>query len=150
MNRKEIIYLIVALLFCFFLVAFIPEAKAAAPSGTPQYRVNKVLKAMRQVESGGRDHAIGDQGRSRGPLQIQAPYWREATKHGRVNWDYRQNVYDWDKSQAVTKMYWKRYAPEAYRRGDMKTLARIHNGGPKGDKNPATEKYWRKVQKAMR
>ena len=47
--------------------------------------------------------------------------------------------------------YMKRYATEA-RLGHAPTdedLARIHNGGPNGYKNPATLDYWRKVQQHL-
>ena len=45
----------------------------------------------------------------------------------------------------------KRYATKS-RLGHEPTdedIARIHNGGPNGYKNPATVKYWEKVEKAM-
>jgi hypothetical protein len=32
---------------------------------------------------------------------------------------------------------------------DFETLARIHNGGPRGHKNPATVGYWNKVRKNL-
>lgn len=134
----------------FVMGLLVSLAQAGAPAGTPRTRVNKLLDAMEKVESGGRPRAVGDGGRSRGPLQIQAPYWRDATKTGRVKWDYKTHVWDRDKSRAVTKMYWQRYAPEAYRRGDMETLARIHNGGPKGHKKAATKAYWSKVKGKIR
>jgi len=121
-----------------------------APAGTPKTRINKLLDAIEKVESGGRPNAVGDQGRSRGAYQIQQGYWQDATKHGKVNWAYKPNVYDKAKSRQVVQMYWKRYAPEAYRRGDMETLARIHNGGPNGHKKQATQKYWAKVKKEIR
>ena len=47
--------------------------------------------------------------------------------------------------------YMKRYATEA-RLGHAPTdedMARIHNGGPNGYKNPATVAYWQRVQKYL-
>jgi TfoX/Sxy family transcriptional regulator of competence genes len=46
--------------------------------------------------------------------------------------------------------YWRRYCPSALARGDVQTLARVHNGGPKwyatAKRRAATLTYWRKVQ----
>jgi len=41
--------------------------------------------------------------------------------------------------------YLKRYAPQAWAAGDVVTLARIHNGGPRGATKPATINYGAKV-----
>jgi hypothetical protein len=45
--------------------------------------------------------------------------------------------------------YFARYAPTALAKKDWETLARIHNGGPKGHTKKATLGYWSKVQKEM-
>ena len=45
--------------------------------------------------------------------------------------------------------YWKRYCPKAFEAGDWETLARVHNGGPKGHTKKATLKYWEKVKNRM-
>jgi len=48
----------------------------------------------------------------------------------------------------VFDAYMKRYAREAWTdpsKFDAEKVARIHNGGPKGYKKKATEKYWKKV-----
>jgi hypothetical protein len=45
--------------------------------------------------------------------------------------------------------YWRRYAAAALAAGDLATLARVHNGGPGGARNPATLAYWRRVRAAM-
>jgi hypothetical protein len=146
-------YILLVIVWCFAMYLILirpPQQAQAAPPGTPTTRINKLLDAMERVESGGQPRAVGDAGRSRGPLQIQEPYWRDAFKSGKPKWEYRTNVWDRGKSREVTKMYWKRYAPEAYRRGDVETLARIHNGGPKGHRKTATKPYWTKVQSKMR
>ena len=50
----------------------------------------------------------------------------------------------------VVTAYLNRYAKRAIEKGDMKTLAKIHNGGPRGYKNPATDHYWMKVQRFLK
>jgi len=56
--------------------------------------------------------------------------------------------------------YWRRYAPAALaaaQGGDerrampaLQTLARVHNGGPRGARNAATLAYWRRVEAEMK
>ena len=49
------------------------------------------------------------------------------------------------------RAYMKRWAPKAYKAGDHRALARIHNGGgPNGRKMSSTIKYWNKVRKEMK
>jgi hypothetical protein len=115
---------------------------------------------MTAVESGGRADAIGDGGRSIGPLQIQRAYWADARMDtGRYD-DCRDAGY----ARQVVLAYWDRYAPSALRAAGSKTrgardegrvmdaaevLARTHNGGPRGAQKAATAAYWNKVQAAM-
>ena len=105
-----------------------------------------LLDAIKAVESGGDSSAVGDNGKSLGAYQIGKAYWSDATKHGKVKWDYKAGVKDDAKCKQVIRWYWKRYAPK---NATKETKARIHNGGPKGHKKKATEKYWAKVKKAM-
>lgn len=104
----------------------------------------KLLDAIRHVETGGHKdpaNAVGDQGRSLGPYQIQKSYWQDA----RVAGAYEQ-VKDDAYARKVIIAYWTRYAKTALANNDYETLARIHNGGPKGNKKSATLSYWHKVK----
>ena len=69
------------------------------------------------------------------------------------SWFYFIDRVDRAKSKRMMLTYWRHYG-EQYRRTTGKTptaevLARIHNGGPDGWKNPATHKYWQKVKAVM-
>jgi hypothetical protein len=105
---------------------------------------------MRQVESGGNDRAVGDGGRSIGPYQIQLPYWLDG---GGGAGRYRLDALHADRCTPIILGYWRRYCPRALAGGDLQTLARTHNGGPKWNTTPkrraATAVYWRKVRAAM-
>jgi hypothetical protein len=93
------------------------------------------------VETSGRTGPIlGDGGRALGPLQIHRAYHADS----RVAGDYSR-VADLDYSKRVVTAYLQRYAPQAWAAGDVVTLARIHNGGPKGASKPATVAYGDKV-----
>jgi Destabilase len=103
-----------------------------------------VFEAIRSVETGGmaqpRD-AVGDVGRSIGPYQISRAYWADSGVRGDWKW-CKDRAY----AEAVVLAFWKRYCPEALRRGDIETLVRVHNGGPQGHRKAATLPYWKKIQ----
>jgi hypothetical protein len=93
-----------------------------------------------QKETGKRlNPPAGDHGASQGPLQIKYEYWKDSSiKHGSYS-DCRKLPY----AKQVVKSYMLKHAKRAVKRGDIKTLARIHNGGPKGYLKKSTIKYAR-------
>ena len=104
------------------------------------------FRALHIVETGGKRGAIiGDNGRALGPLQIHRAYHSDS----RVAGDYSR-VADLDYSKRVVSAYLQRYAPQAWAAGDMVTLARIHNGGPRGASKPATVAYGEKVARLIK
>lgn len=121
---------------------------AFAATSAPTATLAQVLDAIQVVETGGeRDagrNALGDGGRSLGPLQIQRAYWLDAGVHGRYE-DCRDPAY----ARTVAIAYWKRWCPDALAEVDAETLARVHNGGPRGMQKPATRAFWRKVSAVL-
>lgn len=117
---------------------------------------DNLLDRMIQVESGGDECAVGDHGRSLGPLQIMKAYYKDATEQnprllggGRRYADVG-GTGSTKYAKEVTRSYMDRYATKD-RLGHSPTdedVARIHNGGPNGFKKSATEAYWEKVRKA--
>jgi hypothetical protein len=107
-----------------------------------------ILDAIEAVETGGqRDpaNAIGDGGKALGPLQIHRVYWLDAVDHDPslvANGETYDSVRDRAYARRVVMAYWSRYAKS----WDAETLARIHNGGPKGHTKRATLGYWVKVK----
>lgn len=115
------------------LLALAATAQAAPP--------DSFFRALHIVETSGRTGPIiGDGGRALGPLQIHRSYHADA----RIGGDYARCA-DLDYSRRVVTAYLQRYAPQAWAAGDVTTLARIHNGGPRGDKKSATLGYAEKV-----
>ena len=103
-------------------------------------------RALHVVETSGRHGPIvGDGGKALGPLQIHRAYHADS----RVAGDYSR-VADLAYSRRVATAYFKRYAPAAWAAGDVETLARVHNGGPRGHLKPATKSYAAKVRAQMR
>lgn len=103
-------------------------------------------RALHHVESSGRRGGLilGDQGRSRGPLQIQRSVWQDARIGGRY-----EQVDDLAYSRRVAEAYFKRYVPTAYVNADIDVLARTWNGGPRGASKPQTKAYAARVRRAM-
>lgn len=99
-------------------------------------------RALHLVETSGRTGPIiGDGNRALGPLQIHRAYHADS----RVAGDYSR-VAELDYSKRVATAYLKRYAPTAWAAGDVETLARVHNGGPRGHLKPATKGYGLRVK----
>jgi hypothetical protein len=106
-------------------------------------------RALHQVESGGRHGRIlGDyvngQPQALGPLQLHRGFHRDSNVPGPF-----ERVADLSYARRVATAYYRRYAPEAWERGDVVVLARIHQGGPRGHHKAATLAYSRKVLAAM-
>jgi hypothetical protein len=107
--------------------------------------VELLLTAIMLVESGGDANAVGDRGRSIGPYQIQYSYWLDSGVPGSFKM-CRNKTY----ARKVVKAYWKRHEPKAVKRNDLKSLARLHNGGPNWRSKSSTVGYWNKVRNHMK
>ncbi len=102
------------------------------------------VQILNKVEAKGQKKGVkpGDNGRAIGPLQIHYKYWRDALEADPSIGGKYSDCNRWSYSVKVVKAYLSRYAPDAIRRMDYKTLARIHNGGPSGHLEVATVPYW--------
>jgi len=106
---------------------------------------DRLIAAIHQVETSGRLGPIkGDGGRALGPLQIHRAYWIDSRVPGRY-----EDVARLDYAKRVFLAYMRRYCPEALASGDFETIARIHNGGPRGRHKQATLGYWRAVNRHL-
>jgi len=124
-----------ALTHAVFLALIALTVQAAPP--------DSFFRALHIVETGGKRGAIiGDNGKALGPLQIHRSYHADA----RIGGDYARCA-DLNYSRRVVTAYLQRYAPAAWAKGDVTTLARIHNGGPRGASKPATVRYGAKVKR---
>ena len=112
-----------------------------------------LVTALISVESRGNDSAIGDRhivgGEAVGALQIRPIMVREVNRILKIQKsDKRFKLSDrFDRNKTIEMFYvWKNFH---HKDADFETIARNWNGGPKGYKNPRTEKYWNKVQKEL-
>jgi len=135
----------------------VPQAPASSPGAVSRFRAQahaparggtvsvgtaerRLLDAVRQVESGGNDRAIGDCGTAHGPLQIHLGAWLDG---GGKAVDYPRLAYSVEASERIAINYWARYGAVT-----DEARARTWNGGPNGMNKAATLPYWRKVQAA--
>jgi hypothetical protein len=99
--------------------------------------------AIRQVESGGDDFAVGAAG-EKGPLQCGRAAWKDACEYGKLDWDYDTHVWDIARVEYISHLYWKRHGATT-----DEARCRVWNGGPNGMRKKSTLSYWRKVQKLL-
>lgn len=125
--------------FCSFLCAFFLFISTASAKD-----IHDLFRALAKVESNNNDNAVGDSGASIGRYQIQYVYWKDSGVKG----SYKQ-VKNKAYAEKVMLAYWQKHCPKALKSLDFQTLAKCHNGGPKGYKMKATQKYWNAVQKQL-
>lgn len=131
-----------------FVAALITTSGVAVPPPA-NHNTDRILNAIRKVETGGEKdpaNAVGDGGKAIGPFQIHHSYWKDAVDFdpsiGGKYSDCKNDEY----ARKIVIAYLTRYAPN----WDDETVARIHNGGPKGHKRATTLDYWAKVRKFLR
>lgn len=133
----------------FVLGLLLSVAAAVAVPPPAGYDVDRILDAIRQVETGGEAdpaNAVGDGGRAIGPFQIHRAYWQDAVAHDPSIGGVYQDCRDEEYARRVVCAYLARYC----RSWSDETVARIHNGGPAGPRRKATVQYWHKVQAVLR
>ncbi len=109
-----------------------------------------LLNAIRFVESNNRDDVPdGDNGLAIGPYQIHYVYWFDANEFDKqLGGTYqmcRQRAY----AERVIDAYMRRHIPKEWDAGLGETIAKVHNGGPKGHLKSATKRYWQRVRKRL-
>lgn len=116
----------------------------------PKYSKREFLNALWQVESSGRYIAPdGDNGSSIGPYQISEPYYLDSVAYSKSTTGQYQDCRVKEFAEVVIQNYMLRYCPEAWNAKDWETVARIHNGGPRGVHKNATRPYWEKVKRVL-
>lgn len=133
--------------FCLMVAASAVTASATFAGPRPPALSDSLLDAIRAVESGGDDSAIGDGGRAIGPYQIHRAYWVDAcAADPTLRAGTYADCFDATYSRRVVVAYLSRYGKGC----TAAELARIHNGGPRGHRKSATVAYAEKVLDAMK
>ena len=134
-SKAEIVIFII-IMICIVL-SVVNELKAEIPDG-----LKPLLHAIHWRESSFGTNMDGEAG-SLGPYQIRKLYWIDAIEHRpEIGGEYKDCVGK-EYSESVMLSYWDRYAKGS---ADYETLARLHNGGPKGPSKRVTLKYWKDIK----
>lgn len=137
-------YLILTLLAIFPLSAF----------AVGDHEIETLITALIQVESSGRDNAIGDHGKSWGCLQIRKCVIADVNQYAKTNFK-QSDALNRENSKQICRLYFKRYGNwyqrTTGREPTIRELAYLWNGGPKAMKtqNTNVKRYWAKVQKVL-
>ena len=127
--------------------ALLDSPKPIATAAPSKISMDEVFHIIRQVETGGHpdpSNAIGDQGRSLGPYQISRAYFQDAVDHDPSLYGLEYEcVRDRRMSEIIMLAYFERWVPVPW---TMESLARTHNGGPKGRFKDSTLPYWKKCK----
>lgn len=109
--------------------------------------------AIGEVESHNSDQAVGDGGKAVGRYQIHMTVIEDVNELCGTNYTAEDRK-DPEKAREIMEKYigiWaKHYEKTQKKTATDEIKARIWNGGPYGWRKKATEKYWEKVQKAMK
>lgn len=103
---------------------------------------DKLLDAIAWVESKGNIVAFNAEEDAAGLFQIRPIYLRDVNRILGYDKYTLEDRYNPEKSREMVKVYLNHYAA----RKTLKAIARIHNGGPRGDEKQCTLKYWEKVK----
>ncbi len=107
-----------------------------------------LFEAVRMVETGGHpdpENAVGDGGRSIGPLQISRACWQDAIEHDMALGGRYEDCKNLEYAKRIFWAYLDRWAPN----DDFETMARTWNGGPRGPWKAGTDAYWLRVKRQL-
>jgi hypothetical protein len=125
------------------------RADHRVPKDEPESLTHEtVLKLLWLAETDGRLRPPdGDDGNSIGPFQITYDYWQDASRHQDMSvFPSYEDCRDYTAASQVVTAYMRRWVPDAWKRCDLETIARTHNGGPQGAAKTATTPFWTRVQ----
>lgn len=115
---------------------------------------DNLLFALKMAESGCKSHAIGDNGKAVGILQLHKVYVDDANRIIGYNKYTYTDRYDASKSEEMTRIVLKHYG-RCYERKTGKqctdeVLARIHNRGYNQWSDSIGDWYWNKVKQFIK
>lgn len=145
---KELIrtrFIVLLVIFTLLFLILLQECK-----GNNIKDIDSLFQAIKKVESVNGTELSGDNGESLGPYHIQRKYWVDACEYGKVDWSYKDNVYNESKCKQVMKWYWERYIGKNYMK-DLERCARAHNRGwsKKKQYDKHGDEYVRKIRRYL-
>lgn len=152
--KKELCFAILMIAPLSLMVGAAPsKPKIEAPHRTPYKISQRLLDAIRSVESGGKDNCPdGDNGKAKGPFQIHREYFDDAKKY-----DKTLGFYDECRGRMFSEKVVRAYMSKYFNVGETdRNIAMAHNGGCGVSKKAGSkayenaELYWKKVKEALK
>jgi hypothetical protein len=114
---------------------------------------DKLITALIQVESNGNDKTIGDNGMSKGCLQIWNVVVLDVNRVYKTKYVH-DDVFDRELAKEICRLYIKHWSKYYKRKTgldiDNEGRARLWNSGPRWfKKKEKTNIYWKKVKKVL-
>ena len=125
-------------IFVATVLALMSLDASAAPS-------ERLIDALVHVESKGKVHSVGDNGKAVGPLQIHKEVVDDVNVAYGTSYTYadRKSI---EKSREICRKYLMLHGGG---NASNEKYARIWNGGPNGHLKHGTRKYWIKVKRRL-
>ena len=115
-------------------------------------KIDSLILPLISVESSNNDNAIGDNGKAFGALQIWNIVVEDVNRVYKTSYEHK-DMFTRNNAIEVCIRYlsfWgKQYTKNTGKEPTQEVYARMWNGGPKGYRKKATEKYWKKVKNLL-
>jgi len=110
-----------------------------------QPNIDGLLRAIATVESGNNPNAFNASENAAGLYQIRPIYLKDVNRIVGHDEFTLADRYEPERAEQMVRIYFGHYGKGK----SLEQLARIHNGGPRGDKKESTKSYWLKVQEVL-
>jgi len=107
--------------------------------------LDELLNAIAVIESSNNPTAYNKAEDAAGLYQIRPIYLADVNRILGCDRYSLADRFDPEKSSEIVTVYLNHYGRDK----NVETLARIHNGGPKGHKKESTKPYWQKVKEKL-
>jgi hypothetical protein len=140
----------------YTVIAYMTMCLGSPCSAKADLDWERFFTALEAVETGGKDdpdNVVGDNGKAIGRYQIHKVYWEDAVKFDPSIGGKYEDCTNPTYARKIVRAYLLRYGKKLVEDGSdaaAASLARVHNGGPKGSTKKATEGYGTKFLRLWR
>ena len=113
----------------------------AVHTAGPDWLAQLIEKLWRKEASNGLEPPDGDDGRAVGPLQLHRCVVDDVNFYCKTDYSYADRR-DLEKSKQIARLYIELWLD----RNKEELAVRIFNGGPRGWRKKATDKYWQDIK----
>lgn len=119
-----------------------PKQQPKQKQESKSSKIERLIPALIRHESNGNAKAIGDQGRAWGILQIHSEMAVECSRLSGKKFTHK-DAFNPQKAKEMCRIFLNHYSDE---NTSIEDMARMWNGGPRGDHKWKTVNYWNMVK----